>query len=39
MLKTPDTRDRLLDAAETVVAARGVSALSLDAVAAEAGVS
>jgi AcrR family transcriptional regulator len=44
MLKTPvlkatDTRDRVLDAAETVVAARGVSALSLDAVAAEAGVS
>jgi AcrR family transcriptional regulator len=39
MLKPPDTRDRLLDAAETVVAARGVSALSLDAVAAKAGVS
>lgn len=34
-----DTRDRLLDAAETVVAERGVSALSLDAVAGEAGVS
>lgn len=39
MRRTQDTRDRLLDAAETVVAARGVSALSLDAVAAEAGVS
>lgn len=39
MLKTPDTRDRLLDAAEAVVIARGVAALSLDAVAAEAGVS
>jgi AcrR family transcriptional regulator len=44
MLKTPavktaDTRDRLLDAAETVVMARGVAALSLDAVAAEARVS
>ena len=39
MLKVQDTRDRLLDAAEAVVAARGVSALSLDAVAAEARVS
>lgn len=39
MLKPPTTRDRLLDAAETVVIARGVAALSLDAVAAAAGVS
>ncbi|WP_439578594.1 TetR/AcrR family transcriptional regulator [Elioraea sp.] len=39
MLKVQETRERLLDAAESVVAARGVSALSLDAVAAEAGVS
>jgi AcrR family transcriptional regulator len=39
MLRTQDTRDRLLAAAETVVAARGVSALSLDTVAAAARVS
>jgi AcrR family transcriptional regulator len=34
-----DTRTRLLDAAETLVAERGVGALTLDAVAAAAGVS
>ncbi|WP_158639025.1 TetR/AcrR family transcriptional regulator [Elioraea rosea] len=34
-----DTRTRLLDAAEAIVADRGVGALTLDAVAAEAGVS
>lgn len=34
-----DTRTRLLDAAETIVAERGVGALTLDAVAAAAGVS
>lgn len=34
-----DTRRRLLDAAETIVAERGVGALTLDAVAAAAGVS
>lgn len=39
MRSTRGTRDRLLNAAEAVVAARGVSALSLDAVAAEAGIS
>jgi len=37
--ETRDTRERILDAAESVVVERGVAALSLDAAAAAAGVS
>lgn len=37
--ETRDTRERILDAAESVVAERGVAALSLEAAAAAAGVS
>ncbi len=38
-IETRDTRERILDAAESVVAERGVAALSLEATAAAAGVS
>src|SRR5690349_19054927 len=38
-MSTPDTKTRILTAAETVVLERGVSALTLDAVAEAAGLS